>query len=59
MNNYFIEVKEISKILCMSEAYAYKVIRELNEELKEKGFRTVRGKIPRTYFKERYGIDEN
>ena len=59
MNNYFIEVKEISKILCMSEAYAYKVIRELNEELKEKGFRVVRGKVPRVYFKERYGIDEN
>lgn len=57
VTNYFIEVKEISEILGMSEAYAYKVIRELNEELKQSGFRTVRGKVPRSYFEERYGFD--
>ena len=35
---------------------AYKVIRELNEELKQKGIRVQRGKVAIEYFNERYKI---
>lgn len=37
--------------------YAYKIIRGLNEELKEKGYRTICGKVPTKYFEEKfYGL---
>ena len=36
--------------------YAYKLIRQLNEELKAKGFITITGRVNRQYFYERlYG----
>lgn len=41
----------------MSEAYAYKLIKQLNKELEEKGFITIRGRVSRQYFEERiYGV---
>lgn len=40
----------------VSEAYGYKLIRQLNNELKEQGFVTVQGRLSRQYFEERiYG----
>ncbi len=40
----------------MSKTYAYKLIRRLNEELKDKGFITIAGRVNRQYFNERlYG----
>jgi len=44
------------KILEISLSQAYKVIRELNEELKQKGIRVQRGKVAIEYFNERYKI---
>ena len=39
-----------------SKPYAYKLIRQLNEELKAKGFITIAGRVNRQYFYERlYG----
>ena len=38
MENKFMRVEEVAEILDVSTSYAYKVIRELNEELKRKGF---------------------
>lgn len=41
----------------MSEGKAYSVIRDLNKELKERGFITVAGKVSRVFFQERvYGV---
>ena len=37
----------------------YKVIRQLNSELKEKGFLTLQGRIPLEYLCERFKIDED
>ena len=37
--------------------YAYKLIKRLNDELKEKGFITISGRVNRQYFNERlYGM---
>ena len=42
--------------LSVSKPYAYKLIRKLNEELKEQGFITIAGRVNRQYFYERlYG----
>ena len=36
---------------------AWQIIRNLNKELKEKNYITVRGRIPRKYLLERFGIE--
>ena len=43
----FIGAKEVAEILGVSEGKAYAVIRGLNQELKEKGYITVQGKVSR------------
>ena len=53
----FIGAKEVAEILGVSESKAYSVIRDLNKELKERGFITVAGKVSRVFFQERvYGV---
>ena len=48
---------DIAKEMGVSEAMGYKIIRNLNNELKEQGFITVQGRLSRQYFEERiYGI---
>ena len=40
----YVTAEEAAEILGVSTGYAYKIIRGLNEELKEKGYRTICGK---------------
>ncbi len=59
MNNVmtFITVAEIKEVLDVSESKAYRIVRTLNEELKQKGFMVIPGRVSRQYFNERfYGI---
>lgn len=57
MNNKFICVEEVAQELSVSKPYAYKLIKRLNDELKEKGFITISGRVNRQYFNERlYGM---
>lgn len=62
-NNSFLDAHDIVELTGMSEAYAYKLIKQLNEELQGKGFITIRGRVSKQYFEERiYGLrkdDEN
>ena len=52
MENRFIRAEEVADELGVSKPYAYK----LNEELKDKGFITIAGRVNRQYFNERlYG----
>ena len=62
MENKFIKADEVAKELEVSKPYAYKIIRQLNEELNAKGVITISGRVNRQYFNERlYGArkDEN
>ena len=60
MEELFIHAEEISKLLGISKSKAYKLIKELNDELKQKGFKTLNGKLSRKYFMERfYGLVES
>ena len=43
-------VKGVEDVLGISKSKAYGIIRELNEELKGKGYLVVRGKTSRAYF---------
>ena len=47
-------VEEVMRELSISRPYAYRVIRMLNAEMEEKGYRTMKGKVSRSYFYQRY-----
>ena len=56
MTKKFIKADEVAEMLEISKAHAYKIIRQLNDELEEKGFITISGRVSRQYFLERlYG----
>ena len=44
---------EVAKELGVSRSYAYKLIKQLNEELRKKGYITVAGRVSRRYFNEK------
>ena len=55
-NELFIHAEEVAHALGVSKPYAYKLVHELNKELKEKGFLTIAGRVNRQYFEEKlYG----
>ena len=49
-NDLYIRVREVCEILEVSEPTAYRVIRQLNEELNSQGFITLAGRTNRSYF---------
>ena len=53
MENMFIRADEVAQELDVSKPRAYKLIRQLNDELKAKGFITIAGRVNRQYFNER------
>ena len=53
----FVRAEEVAGALGISKPYAYKLVREMNEELKQKGFLTIPGRVSRRYFEEKfYGL---
>lgn len=50
----YVTADEAAQILGVSRGYAYKIIRGLNNELKEKGYRVISGKVPTKYFEEKF-----
>ena len=54
MNKQYITAKEISEMLGVSNSKAYSIIRELNTELKERGYLTIPGKVSRAFFFEKW-----
>lgn len=49
----FLGSKDVAEIMECSQAMAYKIIKQLNSELEEKGFITLAGKVNSKYFYER------
>jgi hypothetical protein len=55
----FIKADEVATELGVSKPYAYKLMREMNQELRGKGFLTISGRVSRKYFEEKfYGIEQ-
>ena len=46
----FVRAEEVASELGISKPYAYKLVREMNEELKQKGFITIPGRGEQTVF---------
>jgi ribosomal protein S25 len=49
----FLNATDVAKRMEISVPMAYKIIRRLNDELKEKGYLTVAGKVSRVFFEEK------
>ena len=52
-NKLFMRSEEVAKELGVSRAYAYKLIKKLNEELRAKGYLVIEGRLNREYFMEK------
>lgn len=50
----YFSAKDISEMLDISMATAYKIIRRLNADLQASGYIILQGKVPKQYFKEKY-----
>ena len=48
--------EDVQKLLGIGSSKAYYIIRQLNDELKSKGFITVAGKVSKKYFRERVAL---
>ena len=55
----FVTAERVAEDFGVSKGYAYRMIRQMNEELKEKGYLTVAGRVSRAYYLERiYGASK-
>ena len=57
----YLNAEEVAETMGISVAFAYKIMRELNAELKQKGYIVVSGRVNKQYFLERtcYGTPQN
>ena len=53
-NQIFMRVNEVAEELGVSVPYAYKLIRQMNEELAKTGCITISGRIDRKFFHEKF-----
>lgn len=57
MRAQFITADEVAKVMGIGRSKAYQLVRQMNAELKSKGFITVAGKCPVEFFKSKfYGL---
>ena len=56
MQSDVVRVREVMQRLECSEGRAYEIIKQLNAELTAKGYITLSGRVPRTYFEEKCRI---
>lgn len=52
----FLNAKDVSDLLGISESSAYRIIKKLNDELQQKGMIIIPGKISKRYFDEKVYI---
>ena len=53
MSSTFMRVDDVANELGISKSYAYKIVKKLNAELKEKGYLIVTGRVSKKYFMEK------
>lgn len=54
LTKQYLTAKEVAKVVGVSDGKAYSLIREMNAELKTKGYITVSGKVPTAFFQKKY-----
>lgn len=59
MKKYMLDVADVAMLLCVRTSKAYGIIRTINNNLAKKGYMTVRGKVPRKYLYDAFGLTED
>ena len=54
MSKQYMTAAEVAEMVGVSSSKAYRIIKELNEQLAAKGYLTIRGRISRAYFNEKW-----
>ena len=57
-NKSFMTVEEVANELGVSKSYAYKLVRQLNDEMEALGYITVRGRVDANYFRKKVCYSE-
>lgn len=52
----FLTADEVSIICKIKKQKAYKIIKEINDEMGKKGFIIIRGRVNRKFFNEKMGL---
>ena len=50
----YLGVEDVKEVLHVSTSKAYEMIKRLNDELSQKGYMVIRGKVPEKYLQERF-----
>ena len=53
-NDLFVTAGEVAQDLGVSKPFAYKLVRQMNEELEAKGFITIAGRVSRKFYEEKF-----
>ena len=53
-SDLFVTAGEVAQDLGISKPFAYKLVRQMNEELEAKGFITIAGRVSRKYYEEKF-----
>lgn len=54
LKKIYVTAADLSEMLGISTGHAYKIIRQLNQELDKNGYITIAGKVPSKYLEERW-----
>lgn len=57
-NKTFMTVEEVAVEMGVSKSYAYKIVKQLNEELQKLGYLTVAGRVNTNYFRKKVCYSE-
>lgn len=58
-NTRLMTAQDVKEVLGVSESKAYKIIQQLNREMKKKGYYTISGRVSAKYFSECfYGFNQ-
>ena len=53
MESVYVKAAEVAEIIGVSKSKAYKIIAQLNNELKAKNYMVISGRVPRKYLMEK------
>ena len=53
-NELFVTAGEVAQELGVSKPFAYKLVKQMNEELEAKGFITIAGRVSRRFYEEKF-----
>lgn len=54
-----VNVDDVRQLFGLGISSSYKIIRQLNDELKAQGYKTFPGKVPKDYLYKRYNIQKS